>query len=69
MDMIFSALFAFAAVGSVSLQSYFLIKQKETKIFSIQLGLLIMAILLGILKIYHISFPSIAKLLVMISPW
>jgi hypothetical protein len=69
MNVLYSLLLIILAVGSVSLQVYFLIQKKEFKIFFVHTGILILAIGGGIIGIYEMDLPSIAKIVGRMFPW
>jgi hypothetical protein len=68
MNVFFSLILIVLAVSSVSLQAYFLIQKKEFKVFFVHIGILIVAIGGGIIGIYELDLPSIAKIVGMMFP-
>lgn len=68
MNVFSSLIFAFLSLASSARHIYMAIKRKEAKILCMQIGILGLAIAGGILSIYHVPEPSIAKMLGAVIP-
>jgi hypothetical protein len=69
MNILSSLLLIILILGSASLQTYHLIKNKEWNILKVQIGIIIIAILLGFQKIYDFPIPTMAEVLYSFIPW
>lgn len=68
MNILLSLLLIVLIALTAGTHIYFVWKRKNYKMLVVQLGIVGLTIILGILNIYDISDPSIAKLLNMLSP-
>lgn len=69
MNLLLSLLIILLIVLTSGTHLYFVWKGKHNKILYVQISIIILAILLGVWTIYHITTPSIATLFNEISPF
>lgn len=68
MKLFLSFLLIFLVVLSTGFHAYFVWKGKHYKMLFVQLGIVSVAVIVGVSIIYDFSDPSISKLLNMLSP-
>lgn len=69
MKILLSLLFILLIFATSGIHTYIVWKRKDFKTLYIQLGIIGLAVILGVITIYNFDIPSISKQLNMLSPF